>query len=722
MKNSLSTLSPTRRRLLALSSPVPPNPVSAGGSSRSEPRHWTAAAARLACALFASSVVLQAAETAVDQLNLRETQQSNWTVPRPGLAAGGGPLRVGGKTFAAGFGTVGGSRLELVLDGHAEQFRAQTGVDETSDVLTTVCFVVVGDGRVLHRGPWQQRGGPAVAVEVPLAGVHRLALVAEVRGEAHGRADWLAPIIVHAGAAPVADAPSREVDPQPPFTPPPTPRINPPARVGVRPGHPFLQRVNVAGARPMNIIVANLPSWLEYEAEHQVIRGTAPAAPGEFTVHMRAVNAHGAAAGDLVIVVGDTLALTPPMGWSSWYCMTGKVSDALARDRAAALLAKGLADHGWTYVNLDDYWMTRPTTDSALLAGLRAREATGRIAGYYKVKDDDPTLRGDARDAQGRIRPNARFPDMPALTAWLHAHGLKAGLYSSPGVLTCGGCTGSLGHETEDAAAFAAWGFDLLKYDWCSYYLEADRLERADWIRPYASMGAALRAQPRDLVFSLCQYGLAAVETWGASAGGQLWRTGSDLKDTWGAISAAGFFGEERDSATHPGSWNDLDMLMIGQIGMNQILHDVCLTPDERRTHFALWCLRGSPLLLAGDARTLDDWSVAFLSNDDAIAVNQDPLGRPAQRVVLGEYTEAWIRPLAGGAFAVGLFNRDEEAAVVQVAWSRLLPGTGAWVAHDLWRGGEVVPAATQGWQGSVRRHGVVFLRLEPADHAAAPR
>ena len=430
-------------------------------------------------------------------------------------------------------------------------------------------------------------------------------------------------------------------------------------------------------------------------------------------VKLRAENAHGRVAGELAIVVGDTLALTPPMGWSSWYCMSGKVSDVWVREAAAALLRTGLADHGWTYVNLDDFWMTRPLADSAILQRLREREATGRVAGYYKVPDHDPALRGEARDAQGRIRPNARFPDMPALTAWLHEQGFRAGLYSSPGVLTCGGCTGSFGHETEDAAQFAGWGFDLLKYDWCSYYLEAPGLERAECMRPYERMGAALRAQPRDIVFSLCQYGLGAVETWGAAVGGQLWRTGADLNDTWGAISAAGFFGEERDPATGPGSWNDLDMLMIGQIGMNRKLHEVRLTPDERRTHFALWCLRGSPLLLAGDAASLDAAAIAFLSNDEAIAVNQDPLARPARRVVLSETTEAWVRPLAGGAVAVGLFNRDEEAAEVHVAWSQLMSESGAWRAHDLWRGGPAGGATATGWSGTVPRHGVVFLRLE---------
>ncbi len=669
----------------------------------------------LAAALLLAAAPLPGAETRVETLDLRETMQSDWSVPQAGQAGGriGGPLRVGGQTSAAGFGTIGGSRLELALDGRAERFRARTGVDETSGWLTTVRFLLVGDGRVLYRGPWQQRGGPAVGVDVPLAGLRRLVLVADVRGDPHARADWLEPVVTHAGAAPVAAPPAPEPDTLPPLPPGPEPRFHVPARVGVRPGHPFLQRVNVSGARPLRLTVDALPAGCTFDPEHQVIQGTAPAAAGEWIVRLAAENAHGRTASEFALVVGDTLALTPPLGWCSWYCMSGSVSAERVRAAAAALLRTGLADHGWTQVNLDDFWMTRPAADSAVLAQLRTREATGRLAGYWKAPLDEPALRGAARDAEGRIRANARFPDMPAYTAWLHARGFKAGLYSSPGVVTCGGCTGSFGHEAEDAAQFAAWGFDFLKYDWCSYYLEAPGLERADWMRPYARMGAALRAQPRDLVFSLCQYGLAAVETWGADVGGQLWRTGSDLNDTWGAISAAGFFGEERDPATGPGRWNDLDMLMVGRIGFGGKLHSVRLTPDERRTHFALWCLRASPLLLAGDAASLDDATVAFLANDGALAVNQDPLARPARRVVLSPTTEAWVRPLAGGAWGVGLFNRDEEAAPVQVAWPELTQEPGAWQAHDLWRGGAAAGAAAADWQGTVPRHGAVFLRLE---------
>ena len=662
--------------------------------------------------MVGSAVALSAAEFRIDQVDLREVQQAYAPASHAGEASGGGPLHVGRKTFPTGFGTSGCSRLELALGGRAESLSAQTGVDDTSGPLASVRFLVVGDGHVLYRGPWQQRFGPAVPLRVDLHGVQRLALVADVRGEPYARADWLTPVIVHTGEPPVAVAPETAVGE---ILAPATevaPRFNLPGAVGVRPGHPFLQRVNVAGMRPMQLFAENLPAGITFDAGRQVLEGVAPAAPGESIIRLQAENAAGRANFSLRIVVGDTLSLTPPQGWSSWYCMSFKVSDAWVRDAASALVRTGLADHGWTLVKIDEAWMTRPAPDDPVFVELKAKEQLGRHAGYWKGSITDPTFLGPARDAQGRILPNARFPDMPALTAWLHARGLQAGIYSSPGVLTCGGCTGSFGHETEDAAQFVAWGFDFLMYDWCAYYLETGRLERADWELPFARMGAALRAQPRDIAFNLCEYGNAEVWKWGGSVGGQSWRVDQDLMDTWGAIAGTGFFGEDRDQYAGPGRWNDMCFLMLGHIGFERKLHPVRLTRDEQRTHLALWCLRSSPLIFGGDPSSLDEATLALLTNDEVLAIDRDLLARPARRVVLNDGQEAWVRELADGAMVVGLFNRDEEPAAVRVSWNRLAL-SGTWRVRDLWRG-RPVEGAEAGWSGSVPRHGVALLRLDP--------
>ena len=661
--------------------------------------------------LLAAAVGASAAELRVEQLDLREVQQAYAPASRPGEASGGGPIQVGRTNYSDGFGTSGCSRLEIALGGRAEKLAARTGVDDNSGPLATVRFLVVGDGRVLYRGPWQQRLGPAVAVQVDLRGVRRLALVADVRGEPYARADWIAPVITYAGKPPVTVAPETAVGEVLSPAASDGPRFNLPAAVGVRPGHPFLQRVNVVGIRPVRLTAEDLPAGITLDVGRQMLEGVAPAATGELTIRLKAENAAGHAEVTLRIIVGDTLSLTPAQGWSSWYCMSFKVSDAWVREAAEALMRTGLADHGWTLVKLDEAWMTRPGPDDPVLSDLRAKEQLGRQPGYWKGRVTDPTFLGPARDARGRILANARFPDMPALTAWLHARGLQAGIYSSPGVLTCGGCTGSYGHEEEDAAQFAAWGFDFLMYDWCAYSLETGRLDRADWERPFARMGAALRAQPRDIAFNLCEYGRAEVWKWGASVGGQSWRADQDLMDTWGAIAGTGFFGEERDRYAGPGRWNDLCFLMLGRIGFERNLHPVRLTRDEQRTHLALWCLRSSPLILGGDPAALDADTLALLTNDEVIALDRDPLAQPARRVVLGDSLEAWVRPLAGGAVAVGVFNRDEEAATAQVDWNQL-GLEGRWKVRDLWRGRQVESAAA-GWSGDVPRHGVQLFRLE---------
>ena len=405
--------------------------------------------------LLASALGLAGAETRIETLELRETRQSSWAVPRENLAAGGGPLRVGHATYARGFGTVGGSRLELELDARARTLRAQTGVDDSAGPLAAASFLVVGDGRVLYRGPWQQTGGAAVTVEVPLAGVRRLALVVDMRGEPFAPADWLGPVVEHDGAPPRAVPPAIRRETPAPRPVPANPQFAVTAVAGVRPGHPWLWRVGVTAPGPVKVTVTGLPLGLNFDPATRAISGRAPTTPGEYHLQFRASGSGGTATQDFRLVVGETLALTPPVGWCSWYSMSGKVSDAWVREAAEALLRTGLADRGWTSVNIDDFWMTRPWPDDTRLTRLAALERLGRTPGYYKAAMDDPALKGEPRDARGRIRPNARFPDMAGLTDFLHARGLRAGLYSSPGVLTCGGCTGSFGHEENDPIRLA---------------------------------------------------------------------------------------------------------------------------------------------------------------------------------------------------------------------------------------------------------------------------
>ena len=287
---------------------------------------------------------------------------------------------------------------------------------------------------------------------------------------------------------------------------------------------------------------------------------------------------------------------------------------------------------------------------------------------------------------------------------------------------TCAGYTGSYGFERQDARQYAAWGFDYLKYDWCSYGGVADRLRKGPnppgpldvYADPYRQMHAALAGQNRDVVFSLCQYGMGDVWQWGASAGGNCWRTTDDIDDTWGSMSGIGFHQGGTAAAAGPGHWNDPDMLVVGQVGWGPKLRPTRLTPNEQCTHVSLWSLLSAPLLIGCDMTRLDDFTRGLLTNDDVIAVDQDPLGRQATRAVVNDDdTEIWAKDLADGGKAVGLFNRSEVPVAVTVRGTAI-GRTGLQSVRDLWRQTTVADHA-DAYTATVGRHGVVLLKFTPA-------
>ena len=302
------------------------------------------------------------------------------------------------------------------------------------------------------------------------------------------------------GATCAADSSAAVLTPKPG----PAPRINGPTVYGVRPGRPFLYRIPCTGVRPIRFSAKGLPAPLHLDPSTGIVSGQTPEKAGDYAVELRAANKHGKTARRFKIVVGETIALTPPMGWNDWYTHYDHVTDKLVRQAADAMIASGMADYGYQFVNIDDCWMVKPGSDN-------------------------PELKGAPRDADGAIRPNGRFPDMPALTAYIHARGLKAGIYTGPGPRTCANFTASYQHEEIDARTFAKWGFDFLKYDWCSYTEVAGGKTLADYKRPYELMGGILPKMDRDIVFNLCQYGMGDVWNWGGDVGGHAWRTTGDL-------------------------------------------------------------------------------------------------------------------------------------------------------------------------------------------------
>ncbi len=366
----------------------------------------------------------------------------------------------------------------------------------------------------------------------------------------------------------------------------------------------------------------------------------------------------------------NTLAATPPMGWNSWNHFAERVTDADVRGAADALVSSGMRDAGYIYVNIDDTWEGK-------------------------------------RDAQGVIHTNSKFPDMKALADYVHSKGLKIGIYSSPGPKTCGGYAGSYGHEAQDAKTYAAWGFDYLKYDLCSYRdimqrdagndpAKANRMMR----QAYMKMHDGLQATGRPIVLSLCQYGWDSVWKWGPEVGATSWRTTGDISDSYDRMSVIGFGQAGLARYAGPGHWNDPDMLEVGNGKM---------TGDEYRTHMSLWAMLAAPLLAGNDLSKMTPETRDILMNKDVIAIDQDTLGKQGDRVTATGPFEVWARPLHDGSQAVALFNRGEDDETMDLPFAAVSVARG-YKARDVWAQRDFV--LEDSYRVRVPRHGVVLLRI----------
>jgi len=642
------------------------------------------------------------AELPLSKLDLA-TMEIGWGRPQAGKSVDSHPLKIGSKRYDDGLGTHAESSFSLVLDGKAELLTAEVGIDGEVGPKGSVEFVVITDGREAYRSGVLKGGEEPRSVRVPLAGIHLLDMLVTDAGDGNesDHADWADARISYGGAAPVVSKPAKEETVI--LTPKPGPqtRLTGPRVFGARPGNPFLHRITATGDKPITYQAKDLPPGIKLDAKTGILTGSL-AAKGEWQVTVGASNARGNANRTLKIVGGDTIALTPPMGWNSWNCFASAVTDKDIRNAARVMAQSSLIDHGWTYINIDDFWQVKPGSN-------------------------DATLQGAERDADGNILPNPRFPDMKSLTDQIHSLGLKAGIYSSPGPLTCGGCTGSFGHEDQDAATYAGWGFDYLKHDWCSYHPElegkraspAHRVATIDAITddkllklmiPYAVMRSALDRQQRDIYYSLCQYGMGNVSEWGAQVGGNSWRTTYDITDTWGSMAGIGFQQNGLEKSTKPGHWNDPDMLVVGQVGWGPALHPTRLSPNEQYTHISLWCLLASPLLIGCDLTKLDDFTLNLLTNDEVLEVNQDELGKQAGRLSKTGNAEVWAKPMADGSWALGLFNRGVTPLAVTVDLTAI-GLAGPVRVRDLWQQKELEPAAGKITR-PIPRHGCSLVRI----------
>ena len=636
---------------------------------------------------------LDAAETVwLHSLDLAKMRQG-YGKPQVDRSIREKPLTIAGQRFEHGVGTHAKSLLWIDLAGGTDKFQASVGLDDSAGGPGSVVFQVYGDGRRLWESGIMRLGQAAQPVDLDLNGIQTLLLLVEDAGDTFSfdHADWADARFLVSGAQPQATRGPREEAVILTPKPPPAPRINGPSVYGCRPGNPFLYRIPATGNRPMRFAADRLPPGLKLDPSTGIITGVVRDRGG-YVVTLRAANARGKAKKTFKIVGGDTLALTPPMGWNHWYAHYDRITDKMMREAADVMVSRGLADVGYQYVDIDDCWMNAP-------------------------KNNDPLRVGPLRDGSGNIIPNKHFPDMKGLADYIHAQGLKAGLYTSPGPFTCGGFAGSYQHEAQDARQFADWGYDFLKYDWCSYSEVAkEDNSLAMMQKPYRLMGDLLRQQPRDMVFNLCQYGMGRVWEWGAEVGGHCWRTAGDL-----GFELDRIFEVALDNASHrawskPGAWNDPDYLQIGYIGIANVMGEPTpcpLTPTEQYSFMSLWCLMASPLFYSGDMSRLDAFTLNVLCNPEVIEVDQDPLGQCAQVVNVGRDTFLMVKDMADGSKAVGLANRGEFPAVVMAKWSDLNI-VGKQRIRDLWRQKDLGAYRDQ-FQTTVPRHGVVLIRLWPA-------
>lgn len=566
------------------------------------------------------------------------------------------PLILHGVTYLHGFRTHGASSFSVDLKGAATRFISMVGVEDGQAGSGAVVFQIILDGKKAADTGSLRRGQEPKLLSVDLTGAKRMLLkvIPADKGSVSSEADWAgAAIVLAAGsvAKPTATVASSEPPPPIIFPTPDRPAIHGPRIVGSAPHHPFLFLIPATGKPPLTYHAIHLPPGLVLDSRSGIITGSLQG-PGTYNVTLTVRGPAGVARRMLTIVGGPhQLALTPPMGWNSWNIWADAVNDQKIRAAADWLVKSGLAAHGFEYVNIDDTWEGK-------------------------------------RLANGQITSNRKFPDMKALSDYVHRKGLKLGIYSSPGPTTCAGFPGSYGHESQDARTYASWGVDYLKYDWCSYGSMAHGNSLEELQKPYRVMETALDTTNRDILYSLCQYGMGDVWTWGAAVGGNSWRTTRDITDNWKSLQHIGFSQNGLGKWAGPGHWNDPDMLVVGSVGWGKP-HLNRLTPNEQLLHISLWCLLSAPLLTGCDPSNLDTFTLALLSNDEVLDIDQDSLGKPAARIGPAGDAEVWARALWDGTMAVGLFNRGIDTATITIRWQDLKlkgpqPVRNLWLHRDL--------------------------------------
>ncbi len=638
----------------------------------------------------------------LDDLNIKKFSEGIPSVSAK-TNGGGDSIRIGGVCFKRGVGVNSLSVIALFPDGNASDFKAFVGADDKADANSNFSFFVIGDQKILFESGRMKAGDAPKKVDVKLRGIKRLGLLVKVSGEDRTKAysDW-------------ADAKFEMVDDHLPLqipntdekyilTPAPlkSPKINSSKIFGATPGNPFLYTISTTGNRPMEFSVTNLPQGLIINSKTGTITGKIDR-KGVYLVNLKAKNEFGYATKELKIVIGDTISLTPPIGWNGWNSWAREIDREKVIASADAMVKMGLRDHGWTYINIDDAWQ-------------------GQRGGRYHA-----------------IQPNAKFPDFKAMLDYIHSLGLKVGVYSTPWISSYAGFVGGSSDfekgeypdsikinkrayrhigkfrfEQNDALQMASWGVDYLKYDW---RIDLNSAER---------MSVALKNSGRDILYSLSNSApFELAKDWRRIA--NAWRTGPDIRDSWTSLYISAFTIDKWMPFGGPGHWNDPDMLIVGNVTTGTDLHPTRLTPDEQYSHVSIFCLLAAPLIIGCPIEQLDPFTLNLLTNDEIIEVNQDPLGKPARMMADEKGVQIWVKPLEDGSYGVGIFNtadfgktpqsyfrwgnEQSRQFIFDFAKSGLM---GKYKIRDLWRQRDLGE-----FSGSIKteinHHGVVMLRLFP--------
>ena len=613
-------------------------------------------------------------------------------------------IRIQGLNYPRGIGAQSPCILSFLLNKKASRFSALVGADDLGNKEIPISFFVVGDKKVLFQSGEMRIGDPPVKIDIDVAGIQQLGLLITDKvggvGNKKTYANW-----ANAQLEMIGDAKPGHIsnsDEKYILTPASKaiPKINSASVFGATPGNPFLYTIAATGERPMKFSAIHLPIGLTLSSQTGIITGSV-SERGNYTVQLYAKNKLGVATKKLLIKIGDTITLTPPIGWNGWNAWESHIDKEKVLASANAMVKMGLTNHGWTYINIDDTWQ-----------GIRAGPDTA-------------------------LQANEKFPDIKAMVDYIHSLGLKAGIYSTPYIASYGGYVGAsssypIGGETHaqikmnrssfhhvgqykfeknDALQMAAWGFDFLKYDW--------RMDVASTQR----MSEALKMSGRDIVFSLSNNSpFEKVEDWARLS--NMYRTGPDIKDSWTSLFLTAFSLDKWGPYTGPGHWSDPDMMIVGDVAIGPTLHPTRLTPDEQYSHVSIFSLLSAPMLIGCPIERLDAFTINLLANDEVIAINQDPLGRPARLVAEREGVQIWLKQLEDGSYAVGLFNiagygnrpesyfrwGDEPVKKFEFDFASL-GLKGKWTIRNVWKQKDLGVFNNQ-FSISIRHHGVSFLKF----------